>query len=88
MESNVEEHHRRIVRNQLWHLSMSLLKLHGAIIALIEQIDLWGHELDVTDIEHLYERFGWVADDWQRLLSLEPWRTIDEGPLDEAELGE
>jgi len=81
----VKANRLRVVRNQLWHLSISLLKLHGAIIALIEQMDLWGHELEVDDIEHMYERFGWVADDWQRLLSLEAWRTIDEGPLDEVE---
>lgn len=74
--------HHRLVRRQLWLLCTRLMSLHGALIAILEQIDLFGHELDVIDQEHLYDRIGRLHDTWTDLVTSPAWQAIDEA--DEA----
>lgn len=73
--------HSREIRRRLWKLVTRCMKLHGTCVALMEQMDLFGHELDSSDVDHLYDRVGLATDAWQELITCDAWRSVDEAEV-------
>lgn len=70
---------------RLWRTILSTMKLHGALVAELERLQVWDNDLDEPTVEHLYHRMSQLHEAWEDLVTCDAWQCVDDASADDAD---